>query len=202
MDYKNDLIFFGANSVDTVSLIKTYRDERLNKFIKWYRSEDKYEHHKGEMRLRYKFAEPWSRMVRKSVVDENNIKFDETLIHNDTRFAYLTGFYAKTVGVDPTEHYCITTREKSVSRNTSPEAQLTTVKIYATSARFFRKHKIPAREIRYAGQLLECRKDPETFKRAFKIVRELGFGRVDIYFQMFLYKFRSLFHRSLFEKGR
>ena len=68
-----------------------------------------------ETELRYQFIAPWSRMVRRSVVEENGIRFKETLVGNDRLFSVKCGYYAKKIGASKEVVYCVTRKEGTLS---------------------------------------------------------------------------------------
>lgn len=152
-DYKNsdfDIVFFKGNSVDTDSFEPANRADHLNRYVDDYLSGTDPE----GLHLRYKFGEPWARMVKLSVINENNISFDETLIHNDTAYSYKVGYYGKIMMADPRPIYCITVRKGSVSRASSIDRILTRVEIFGNAWLFFKEHKINVKQNRHFEELL------------------------------------------------
>ena len=140
-DCKNknaDIVFFNANSLDTDTYIHTYRCLHLNEIIKAFR---KYPD-KAIFQLKYAFGEPWCKMVKRKLIEENNIRFSETIIHNDTRYSYLVGFYSKNIHVDNRAVYCVTDRIGSVSKRVSLDRLLTRAAVFAEANQFFKKHHI------------------------------------------------------------
>lgn len=67
------------------------KSKHLNQYISLWNSDS----HVAELYLRYIFGEPWCKMVRRNLLTNNGILFDETRVHNDTKFSYLVGYYAK-----------------------------------------------------------------------------------------------------------
>ena len=53
-----------------------------------------------ENMCRYKLLVPWGKLIKRSLVIDNNIHFDETRVANDAMFSLLTGYYAKEVLID------------------------------------------------------------------------------------------------------
>lgn len=140
-DYRNydtDIIFFNANSLDTDTYLPTYRCLHLNEMIKTYKKHPQ----KAIFNLRYAFGEPWCRMVKRSLIEENNIRFSETIIHNDRRYSYLVGYYAKNIHIDERAIYCVTDRVSSTSKQTSLDRLVTRITIFAEANQFFKEHHI------------------------------------------------------------
>lgn len=133
-----DIIYFNANSLDTDSYIQTRRNEQLSGMIREYSRNQI----NGLFKLRYIFGEPWCKMVKHEIIKSNNIKFEETNIHNDTAYSYLVGYYSKKAKVDNRCLYCVTDRVNSVSRQISLERLLTRTEVFSNANKFFREHHI------------------------------------------------------------
>ena len=172
IDSDEDLIFFKGNSVDTDSYAPAHRADHLNEFVDTHlRGEDI----NGNL-LRYKFGEPWARMVKSSVIFDNDIRFDETKIHNDTTYAYLVGYYGKTFRVDPRPLYCVTVRSGSVSVRTDDNRIKTRVAVFARAEQFYKAHNIPiqvtAHYVQLARLLAHC--DFSLYKECSRIICDYG----------------------------
>ena len=122
-----DIIFFNANCLDTDTYLPKNRIQHLNTMHEEYERLPE----KAIVSLKYLYGEPSCKFVKRDLIEKNNIQFEETRIHNDTKFSYLVGFYAKEVKVDHRAIYCLTERNNSVSKNTTHQAQLTRTKIFA-----------------------------------------------------------------------
>lgn len=140
-DYKNknaDIVFFNANSLDTDTYLSTYRCLHLNEMINAYKKHSD----KAIFELKYAFGEPWCKMVKRKLIEEHGIRFSETIIHNDTRYSYLVGFYSKNIYVDNRAIYCVTDRVGSVSKRISLDRLLTRTAVFAEANQFFKEHHI------------------------------------------------------------
>lgn len=129
-----DVIFFNAQSKD----YSYNRVAHLNYFIDLRKKNLK----RSEFLLKYAFGEPWCKMVRKELILGKRILFDETLIHNDTQYSYLVGFYAKKTHIDERILYTTTNQPKSVSKQESRSVFLIRTKVFAKKNAFLKKHKI------------------------------------------------------------
>lgn len=88
VDAVEDIIYFCSESVDndTLSSVDS-RTDYANKMIK-----------DGDLNnLRYHHYVPWSKMVRRELVIDNDIRFEEVPVCNDVIFSILIGLKAKTV---------------------------------------------------------------------------------------------------------
>lgn len=91
-DNKTDIVYLNACMIDenekttphpTELLIRNYQNSKKN----------------AELELRYTLWTPWSRMVRKSLVDANKLQFDEIPACNDKMFGLQCSKFAKTIEV-------------------------------------------------------------------------------------------------------
>lgn len=63
---------------------------------------------KAELNIRYRWSFPFSKLIKKDLVDKNNIKFDVVKFSNDVNFSSKVGFYARTIDVSYEPIYVIT----------------------------------------------------------------------------------------------
>jgi len=73
--------------------------------------------------LRYQYNEPWGKMVRVSLIQENNITFEQTRWGNDMHFSTVIGVHAKTIAADKTPIYCVTIAHGSLVHQHSIESR-------------------------------------------------------------------------------
>jgi len=182
-----DVIFFDAISQDSDTYKISFRARHLNRMIRRYAKNTK----ESERNLRYVFGEPWSKMVKRSIVEEYSIKFDETNIHNDTKFSYLVGLYCKKMIVDQRAIYCVTTRQGSVSKVTSLDRMLTRTKVFGDANLFYKSHQINYFEERalrplmfflYKGKLRE-------YKMCKSILKSCGMSSWELFYRQITYPF-------------
>lgn len=156
-------IYFKGNSVDTDTMSPANRADHLNGYVDDYLS-GKDIH--GEQ-LRYLFGEPWARMIKREMIEREHIRFEETLIHNDTAFGYLTGYYARSIHADERALYCVTVRQGSVSVTTSTDRILTRIEVFGRAEQFLSGHQIKTQPDYHYEQM----------------VRLLAHGRLNIFVQ-------------------
>lgn len=188
-DYKNesaDMVMFGSNSVDT----NTYQtSNRANDYVNPINFYDG----KNDFNLRYNFAVPWSRFVKKQMIDNNNIRFQETPRHNDVGFGYLVGYYAKEIKVDRRAIYCITTREGSVSANRSAKALKGGLEVYIAKHHFLKSKGIDLGYPWYISYALyNLRNDKVEYQNAMRFILNHGYKRNIIYKHLFRFRFIRL----------
>ena len=191
VDSDADVIYFNANSVDSDTLEPSSRVDHLHEFIDEYKHNEEH----GELILRYLFTEPWCKMVKKELIQANNILFEESRIRNDVRFSYLVGYYAKKIIVDYRQLYCVTTRKNSLSRDFTFEASMDEMKVYAGWKKFFVDHNIPLdvpkfdyRAYNFARHLY---KNNKLFRAEYRKMLEAGLSHTYIWGQVIKYLWRS-----------
>lgn len=65
---------------------------------------------------------PWSKIIRRTVINDNNLRFSETLHHNDMYFVFLVGYYCKKTAVSGDKVYCITRNRGSLTTKVTERA--------------------------------------------------------------------------------
>ncbi len=181
-DYKDadyDQIYFKANSTDTDTSLPAHRADHLNQYIDNFLNGTDAD----GCQLRYLFGEPWARMVKRSMIAEQGIRFEETTIHNDTAFGYLTGYHAQSIHADERQLYCVTVRQGSVSVTTSIDRIITRVEVFARAERFLRQHGVSTIPIAHYEQLAKLVRYRQfsTFSKGVTAMRATGFSRFHIY---------------------
>ena len=134
----NDIVYFNANFVDADTGKPAKQKNHVDEIIRLYRKNAA----KGETLLRYYFGEPWCKMVRRDIIEDNGIRFEQTKIHNDTRFSYLVGFYAKKMAVCDEPIYNYMVRQGSVSKIISDDRLIARVAVFGQKNKFLREHGI------------------------------------------------------------
>lgn len=114
-----DIIYFEPTSI----LLKTGelsdRHEYYANLVEQYCQKHEYN---DELQLRYRYWSPCSKIVKKGLVEQYQIRFDGTLHSNDVMFSAKVGHYAKSVEAVNKVIYCITQSEKSLTANKNSEA--------------------------------------------------------------------------------
>lgn len=186
-EYRNtdyDIVFFKGNSVDTDTFEITHRANHLNKYIDdFFAGKDP-----KCLQLRYKFGEPWSKMIKTALITDNSIFFDETKIHNDTTFSYKVGFWGKQIKVDSRALYCVTTRKNSVSVTTSDDRILTRVYVFGKEELFFHDNHIEVPVNDHYTQIVRLLVHGKfhLVRESYRVLHNLGFSRTHVFKETFL----------------
>ena len=89
-----DIVYFNASVVDTETYLPTKRRSTFQKAVKAYEKS-------RDLRVfQYIFGEPWCKLVKRELIEANHVRFDEIPIHNDTKYSYMVGYYAKNIKFD------------------------------------------------------------------------------------------------------
>jgi glycosyltransferase involved in cell wall biosynthesis len=114
----HDIIYFGINGINTETKKVNFRGKKYNKLMInaiLYNKVDDY---------KYKAYVPWGKMIRHSLIEENKISFDETLVANDVMFSIKTAYFSKTAFFDSNKIYTLESRDNSLMSIKSLDAEL------------------------------------------------------------------------------
>ncbi len=134
-----DVIYFGTNSVYSDTLEPANRTEYINRNILPFLSA------KEENSIRYFTYPPWCKMIRKSLVCEHAIFFDEIFAGNDIMFSAKVGHYAGKIYADKRQPYCATVRKGSLVNSINKQVIKSRLNARVSLSMFLRK--IGKREI-------------------------------------------------------
>ncbi len=110
----HDIIFFNiksCNCYETDKLLSSKKDRLFRE----------YEKSGNEMLFRVGGTEPWGKIIKRELVEKYNIKFQETLGHNDLLFSVMTGVKADKVKIVNRPLYWYVIREDSMGHQKKPE---------------------------------------------------------------------------------
>lgn len=109
-DTNADIVFFYAADYNSEAQQVRGRMDSTNILI------DDYLQSHNDAGLRYGWSSPCAKMIRRSMVEEHTIRFDETHVANDMLFSVKTGYWAKQVDTSSETIYCATIREGSLTQ--------------------------------------------------------------------------------------
>ena len=141
---KYDIIYFGIDSVDSDTGKRVDRYKVYNKYII---SCDNVSSESIDT-LRFRHDVPWGKMIRHSLVVNNNIHFGETRFCNDTLFSTLTALNAVNIYADRTPFYCVTERTGSLITHSTLNAYFIRYEVILKKNMILRKagyakHQLP-----------------------------------------------------------
>lgn len=188
-DTEYDIVFFNAGHIDTDTYLPTKRGTTLQTALK------KYDKTGDVSYFKYLFGEPWCKLVRKEIIDRNNITFEELIVHNDTKFSYMAGFYANKAKFDNRAIYCLADRSGSVSKGLTDEKLRIRTEVFAEKNRFLADHHIPIFDnlMLTAFRTYIKRRDFKHLDDSFAIAEKYGYSKFAIVKIFIIRKLKYLF---------
>jgi len=116
LDADEDIIFYKPTSLDSTLSNKTNRHVIYSQLVEAYLTD---ESRRNLCDLKYGFVVPWSKLIRKSIIDENFVTFEEVPFSNDMMFSVKSGFYAQKVACRNKTIYCVIEHDGSLTTNLS-----------------------------------------------------------------------------------
>lgn len=173
-----DVVYFGLNSVHSVTLEKAERVPRINSVITRAEKGD----FDAQEYMKYQFLYPSCKLIRRSIVVENNIYFDEVPASNDVMFSMKVSTSSKNFAFNPNIIYCLTYRENSLVRTSSYENLLSRLKVSLRQYDHLKKYG----KQDYTQSIL-----PHWWK-----LRKVGYGKLflTIPFMISNYKLRAFYN--------
>jgi glycosyltransferase involved in cell wall biosynthesis len=108
LDADADMIFFRHDSVDSTTLAPVAINTRRNRIL------DEIDRTGDDIGARFMISVPWGRFIRRELITQHNLRFDEVRFSNNTLFSLKAGYFAGTIISDPTVVYCNVRREGSL----------------------------------------------------------------------------------------
>lgn len=143
IDGEADVTFFNTRSVMSDDLSQPSKRNLYGTLFERYKDDT------SELSFRYDFQSLWGKVFRQSLIEENNVRCDETKYSNDVLFSFMAGHLAKKIKVVQTPLYIVTQRSNSLassqfSGNTISEEECETrLNISLKIARLIKRYKIP-----------------------------------------------------------
>lgn len=108
----HDIIYFNAKSCDCYNTSFIYEIDKLRLYRETL----------NELYIRVCYSEPWGKFIKRSLVEEYDIHFQETKSHNDLLFSVKTGLKAKSVFIIDKPIYWYVIREGSIANPSGRES--------------------------------------------------------------------------------
>lgn len=122
-----DIIYFTPTSLEIKTQKKANRHLYYNRLVNSFL---KKKSKRNELRLRFNYFAPWSKLIRQSIIKENNIQFSEIIGHEDVSFSTKIGFFASTINANSNIIYIVTENEGTLSTTISEELFDNHVKVF------------------------------------------------------------------------
>ena len=171
-DSPYDLIYFGISRVGKKTEKRDHLYKEYDKLIKNAVEKRKHDAYK------YTAYFPWGKMVRLSLIKENKILFDETLVANDRMFSIKTAYHATAPHFDSYKIYTYMAEDSCLTQIKTMEAKYTRFCVYVHANRFLEdisKKKYKTNLVRPLKNLINIQ-DLKYFHEGIKIMKENGFN--------------------------
>ena len=188
-----DLKIYRAIALNSDRYVLSNRVAHLDDYFRCYSRNE----NQGCLKLMYLFGEPWCKIINRRIVEKYQIRFDESIIHNDTKFSYLVSYYSVNVEVCDKAVYCVTDRLLSVSRIIDWERVFVRTEIFAQKNRFLIDKNIPVFDeyMLYPLWSAIISKDCKKIIRYFSVVEKYRFKWYSVLVKMLFMKMKNLCKR-------
>ncbi|MDR2889752.1 MAG: glycosyltransferase family 2 protein [Lachnospiraceae bacterium] len=176
---KADMVYFPPTSCEETTGREGNRHWETAGRIEAYRLNKT---HDNELKMRYKIVGPWSRIIRREMVNRNSIKFDEVMHSNDVMFSVKVAFYSKHVSASAAIIYCISCNGTSLTTNTSKAVYKQRINVWLEYYLFLRNHlshkEFMILDLHGAGRIMTGIKNKVGIKLVWKTIAEMRKNRV------------------------
>ena len=169
-EHKNseaDIVYFAPTSEYLSTGEKAHRHEEfagmIDRFIKSKKEKGRAFGNDGlhnlggaELSLRFNWAAPFCKLVRRQMVSDNGILFSETIVSNDVMFSIKCGYFAKSIAADARQCYSIVRKSHSLTTNSDEERYKVRIDIFIEEYNFLKEHlaKRDFNELGYTGKVI------------------------------------------------
>ena len=143
-----DVVYFGVTSTYLASGKPAYRDRQVKHLIERCKSEQSLQ------ALRALHTNPWGKMIRRSLVEEHQITFEEIPSANDAMFSVRVGVEATAVALDEEPLYCIVVNDKSMTSNVDQARFDSNGQARLRVNAYLRRHQLGAYQLSVLAYLL------------------------------------------------
>jgi glycosyltransferase involved in cell wall biosynthesis len=137
-----DLVFFRSRSVYLDTEIDGHRADTYNGLVEDFL---KQKSQISEDRCRFEIPVVWAKLIRRSVIQDHNLKFDLILGSEDVIFSLKVGLIANKVIADESTIYVVTRNHESLSMIQSRETYDTQFEILLQRSAFLKANLVPER---------------------------------------------------------
>lgn len=168
-----DIIYFPPTSQNERQEIDS-RHIHYAELVRQYLADSSY---KNELRLRYLYWSPCSKLVKRDMVIRENIRYDEILFSNDMMFSVKIGNAARRVEVSENVIYCILSHTGSLTTYKERKARLLREKVFCNYY-FFLMRKLSKEERNLLGYNL--RSDVTQYRKRITLgIYEIFCGKLE-----------------------
>lgn len=199
LDY--DMVYFPPTSMDVRTGELSSRHVMYMELVKKCQDEPTL---KNMTEMKYGFCTPWSKLIRSSVIRDNQIAFDQIMVSNDIMCMTKCAYYSQKTLAAEEVIYCVTRGGKTLTSQKDESRFDTRIQVLVDRYTFLREH-LSKKEFRYAhidrlalGKLVDVFIEHWGIRKLFwilKIYRKNGVH----FFDIGLLNPVTLFHKAKIE---
>lgn len=201
LDSSYDMVYFPPTSMDVRTGETSSRHVMYMELVENYRKKPSL---KSLTEMKYGFCTPWSKLIRTSILKENDIKFDQIMVSNDIMCMTKCAYYSKKTAAAESVIYCVTRGGKTLTSEKDEGRFDTRIQVLINRYTFLREH-LSGKEFRYAhidrlalGKLVDVFIEHWGMRKLFSILRLYHQNGVR-YFDIGLLNPVTLFHKAKIE---
>lgn len=196
-----DMVYFSPTSIDIRTNKISSRHIMYSELVeKYYKKRSQ----RSLLELKYCFCTPWSKLIRRKIVEDNCIFFDEVPASNDIMFITKTAFNSQTVECVMNEIYCVTRGGSSLTSKRDKSKFMSRIEVLVNRYTYLRNN-LSKREFkmvhmdRYAlGKLVDIVLEKWGIKTFLEVVSIYRRNRIAIW-DWGLFNPYTLFHKAKIE---
>ncbi len=131
-----DIVYFVPSSIYVDTGERANRDRLTGGLVKNYLQSPSQD---TEVQLRFGFESPWSKLVRRAMVEEKKIYFDETMVANDVMFSIKCAVAAKNITASLENIYCVTKSEGTLTTTGGEKYFQIRLEVWVDKYKFLKK---------------------------------------------------------------
>lgn len=139
-----DVIYFSPTSLELPEKKTGKRHLPYKELVDNYLDRPSREH---EMELRINYLVPWSKVIRKSFIENNRIQFEDIRWSNDVMFSQKSGYYANKISAYKDVIYCATRQRGTLTTKKSFESFKVRFDTYVRRYDFLNQN-LPRRDVK------------------------------------------------------
>ena len=201
LDSDYDMVYFPPTSRDIVTGNVSSRHVMYMELVDNYRENPTL---KKLTEMKYGFCTPWSKLIRRQIIEEHDIVFDEIMVSNDIMCMTKCAFYSQKVAASNQTIYCVTRGGKTLTSHKDEKRFDTRIQVLVNRYVFLREN-LSKKEFRYAhidrlalGKLVDVFIEHWGMKKFFEILKLYHKNKVK-YFDVGLLNPVTLFHKAKIE---
>lgn len=146
---------------------------------------------KNELKLRYTFSSPCSKLLKNEFIKKLDIEFDEVIASNDVMFSTKTGYYMEQFLISKKIIYCITRNKGSLTVDLSEKIFDARLEVFIDHYKFLEKKikKSNLNKLKISGINILIKSFNYGIFKLFSVYKKLKINNIDIITSEFLNPF-------------